>query len=207
MNSFTRLFLAAAAMAISSADAAAFVSTTVVCVDDMDEVCVGNSFFTTPSPGTLCEDPSDPSTCETIYEGGWSWEYNFIEGYEEGTDLSLEDPDDVTAAETGLVISIMLEDDATTCEIMVGNETCAECSAVGCTGLNVTYDCTNVDMGAMSMECEPLEPIFYPLEMFNSTGGTDDEAMGVDADSSSHMAMAKVLLAALVAGATGLFAL
>lgn len=218
MNLSTRFSLAVAALVVSYVNGAAFTSATVVCLEDsMDEICVGNAFFTTPSPGELCEDPDDPDTCETIYEGGWTWEYHFIEGFDEGTDLTLEDPDDVAAAETGLVVSISLDDDGSTCEIMVGNETCAECSAAECTGLNVTYDCTNVDMGGMSMECVTLEPIFYPLDMFNETGNTTDDEVGAgggdgggvgggdgggDGDSaSSYVSSAKVLLAAFVAGA------
>jgi hypothetical protein len=215
MNSFVRFSLAIAALAVSSADAAAFQSATVVCLEDNDEICVGNAFFTTPSPAETCEDPDDPDTCTTVYEGGWTWEYSFIEGFDEGTDLTLEDPDDVAAAETGLTVSISLDDDESTCEIMVGNETCAECSAAECTGFNITYDCTNVEMGGMSMDCESLEPIFYPLDMFNETGnetgveGTDDEVMGGGgggADSGPYVSTAKALLAVFVAGA-GFFAL
>ncbi|KAG7362855.1 hypothetical protein IV203_026215 [Nitzschia inconspicua] len=209
MNSFVRFSLAVLAMAVSSADAAAYVSTTVVCLDEsLDEVCVGNSFFTSPSPGLICEDPEDLENCEPIYEGGWSWEYRFIEGFEDGTDLTLEDPDDVAAAETGLVVMVTLDDDQSACEIMVGNETCVECSAAECTGLNITYDCTNIDMGSMSMDCTEVEPIFYPFEMYNETDGngttTDDVVGGGSTSSCPLVSTAKIVLASLIAGATGL---
>ncbi|KAL3918144.1 MAG: hypothetical protein SGARI_007544, partial [Bacillariaceae sp.] len=174
MSSFLRFSLAAAAAALlfaKHADAAAFESAEVVCLDDMEEICTGFGFFTTPSPGEFCVDPADPATCETILEGGYTWGYTFIEGFEAGTDLSLEDPEEVTAAETGLEVMVTMDDDLSTCEITVGNETCASCSAVECTGFNVTYDCLNVDMGSMSMDCVPVEPIFYPLEI-------DDDSMG-----------------------------
>ena len=167
MSPFLRFSLAAAAAALLLAkhtDAAASQSAEVMCLDEMEEICVGFAFFTTPSPGELCVDPDDETTCETIFEGGYSWTYTFVEGFEEGTDLSLEDSEEVAAAETGLEITVTMEDDLETCEITIGNETCASCSAVECTGFNVTYDCLNVDMGSLSMDCVPVEPIFYPLE-------------------------------------------
>jgi hypothetical protein len=209
MNSFLRFCLVFAAFA-PAVDGAAFTSATVVCLEDSD-ICAGNAVFTSPSPGEVCEGSDDVTNCTIIYSGGWSWEYRFIEGYDEGTDLTLEDPDDVAAAETGLVVLVTLDDDEI-CEINVGNETCAECSTSECSGFNVTYDCTNVDMGAMSMDCVALEPIFYPLEMSNGTGTDDEMGGGGDTGSggsgggdtgsaSSCVASAKVLLTAFVAGA------
>ena len=167
MNALFRFSMATAAtllLASKYANAAASQSAEVMCLDDMEEICVGFAFFTTPSPGELCVDPDDETTCETIFEGGYSWTYSFIEGFEEGTDLTEEDAEEVAAAETGLEVTVTMEDDLSTCEITVGNETCAACSAAECTGFNVTYDCLNVDMGSMSMDCVPVEPIFYPLE-------------------------------------------
>ena len=166
-------------------DAAVSQSTEVVCLDEtMDEICVGFAFFTTPSPGELCVDPDDETTCETILEGGYSWTYTFIEGFEEGTDLTEEDAEEVAAAETGLEVTVAMEDDLSTCEITVGNETCASCSAAECTGFNVTYDCLNVDMGSMSLDCVPVEPIFYPLEIGDMASPgfptNNDEMVDVD---------------------------
>ncbi|KAL3923836.1 MAG: hypothetical protein SGILL_001412 [Bacillariaceae sp.] len=188
MRSYVHFTLAASAFVFvsvpRSTDAAAFQSATVVCHEDaLDEICAGYSFFTTPSPGDLCIDPDDFTTCQTIYEGGWSWTYTFIEGFEDGTDLTQEDQEEVAAAETGLEVTVTMEDDQSTCEITVGNETCAGCSAAECVVANVTYDCLNIDMGSLSMDCVEVEPIFYPLElgddfMTNNTFGapmTNDE--------------------------------
>jgi uncharacterized membrane protein YgcG len=226
MNNLLRLSLVLAAF-VPAIDGAAFMGTIVTCLVDSD-VCAGNSFFTTPSPGQTCDDPADPANCTTIYSGGWSWTYNFIEGFDNGTDLSLEDPDDVAAAETGLVVAITLDDDEV-CEISVGNETCAECSVADCAEFNVIYDCTNIDMGGMSMECVALEPIFYPLSMSNETGmgevggsgGTGSESGGTESGGTGsggtgsggtgsgsvtsacpYVSSAKVVFAALVAGAS-----
>jgi hypothetical protein len=214
MNSFLRFALAAATL-MARADAAAFTTSEVVCLEELDEICTGFSFFTTPSPGTLCVDPDDETTCETIYEGGYSWTYSFVEGYEEGTDLGEEDPEDVAAAETGLEVSVTMDDSLSTCEITVGNETCTSCSIAACTGFNVTYDCLNVDMGSMSMECVAVEPIFYPLELEDGnvttlpgSPTTDDEpAPESFAGENSASSSLSVIASAVLMMASGFFAL
>jgi hypothetical protein len=167
MNSFVRILVTALASSVClmlRVKGAAFTSSIVECLpDSMDEVCTGLSFFTTPSPAESCTDPMNPDTCTTELLGGWTWEYNFIEGIEEGTDLLELDPDEVDAAEIGLTVFVSLDDDLTTCSVSINNETCADCSTADCGENEFTYDCTNVDMGGLSAACEPVEPIFYPL--------------------------------------------
>ncbi len=192
MNSCLRFFLATAALSVASktiqhVDAAAFVSSNVTCLPDTN-VCIGWGYYTSPSPAQTCEDPEDPNSCTTTYVGGWSWTYTFVEGLEEGTDVAELDVDEVTAAETGLVIEVRLEDDEETCEITVGNATCDMCSAAECVESSnstyaVTYDCSNVDMGTMSLDCTPLTPIFYPLEI----SGNETDASGTGGETGGTM--------------------
>ena len=110
---------------------------------------------------------------------GYSFDYTFVEGLEEGT--TGDELWDALSTPGLLEISVTIENDYSACEIAVdtgsgtGYESCTMCSPVNCensfNGYNgVMYDCTNLENGkASTSECESLEPIFYPF------GTTEDD--------------------------------
>jgi len=138
-------------------------------------VCIGTKVIATPSPFSVCDENQD---CVEGYSGGYLWEYEFVEGLEEG----ITDEEMIDDAKTGLKVRVDFEDDATTCAVSVGDETCDMCSAVDCGGflpggctdfgcettgtpIAIKYDCTNLKKGKKSLdECVPLEPFVFPLK-------------------------------------------
>ncbi|OEU14394.1 hypothetical protein FRACYDRAFT_240934 [Fragilariopsis cylindrus CCMP1102] len=168
----------------SGVEAAAYSSGTVECLPESStDICVGEAFFTSPSPAVACNDPTDPNNCTTLYLGGYTWKYEFVQGLENGTDIYDLDPDVAAKAKTGLVVTVTIDDDSA-CSIDVGNnETCNACSDANC-GENATaisFDCTNVPKGRASTSCEPLEKIFYPLLLDDTT----DSMLKEDSDETS----------------------
>jgi len=171
MNNPRKIFLAFAAavvapsfLVVNVVDAAAFMEVIVKCLPEDPDVCIGELFTATPSPAIMCKDPDTLATCETMYMGGYSWTYDFVEGLQEGTD----DFDAIEAAKTGLSITIDVDDDAT-CKVLIGDETCSVCSTEGCNSdSSIKYDCTNIDNGGESFdECASMddEPFIYPLRL------------------------------------------
>ena len=186
-SSFLVVVATAVALASTSSgvEAAAYLSGTVECLPESStDICVGEAFFTSPSPAVACNDPTDPNNCTTLYLGGYSWKYEFVQGLENGTDVYDLDPDVAAKAKTGLVVTVTIDDDST-CSIDVGNnETCNACSDVNCGGNNATaisFDCTNVPNGRASTSCELLEKIFYPLMLDDTT----DSMLKEDSDETS----------------------
>jgi hypothetical protein len=182
--------VALASTTSSGVEAAAYSSGTVECLPESStDICVGEAFFTSPIPAVACNDPTDPNNCTTLYLGGYSWKYEFVQGLENGTDIYNLDPDNVAAkAKTGLVVTVTIDDDSA-CSIDVGNnKTCNACSDANCGGnatTAISFDCTNVPNGRASTSCEPLEKIFYPLIMLDDTTDSmlkedSDETSGID---------------------------
>ena len=167
-------------------EAAAYSSGTVECLPESStDICVGEAFFTSPSPAVACDDPTDPNNCTTLYLGGYSWKYEFVQGLENGTDIYYDlNPDVAAKAKTGLVVTVTIDDDSA-CSIDVGNnETCNACSDANCGGnatTAISFDCTNVPNGRASTSCEPLEKIFYPLMLDDTT----DSMLKEDSDETS----------------------
>jgi len=146
-------------------------------------VCIGEKTIASPSMGMACDDYNDyPDNCDIAYVGGYSWEYVFVKGLEEG----ITDYEIINDAKTGLVVRVGFEDDATTCAVSVGDETCDMCSAVDCGGglpqgctdsgcettgnpIAIKYDCTNLKMGKKSLnECVPLNPFVLPVKKWRN---------------------------------------
>jgi hypothetical protein len=129
------------------------------------KVCVGETTISSPSPAIICTDPEDPDVCDTIYVGGYRWQYVFVKGLKNGVD----DPNMIADAHFGPEVMVIVEDDKATCEVWVGNEQCQSCSAEGCEisaggQSSVKYDCTNISKGRKSLnKCAPLDPFLYPL--------------------------------------------
>jgi len=140
-------------------------------------VCIGEKIIASPAIVRVCNGNDYPD-CDIAYSGGYWREYDFVKGLEEGiTDCEIIDD-----AKTGLVVRVDFEDDATTCAVSVGDETCDMCSAVDCGGvlpqgctdsgcettgnpIAIKYDCTNLEMGKKSLdECVPLNPFVFPLK-------------------------------------------
>merc|ERR1712176_1348997 len=74
----------------------------------------------------------------------------------------------IEEAKTGLEVEVSIEDDRSTCKVMVRNESeyvaCSSCDAGDCGDLTIKYDCTNLDKGVSSLEC--VDPsFFYPFEI------------------------------------------
>merc|ERR1711957_725015 len=80
--------------------------------------------------------------------------------------------------------TVTINDDSA-CSIDLGNnETCNACSDVNCGGnatTAISFDCTNVPNGRASTSCEPLEKIFYPLMLDDTT----DSMLKEDSDETS----------------------
>jgi len=166
----------------------------VNCEGDLpQDICAGETTIISPSPTCkVCDqehDPNDPFSdgCRFIYQGGYSWEYGFVEGLEEG----LDDYKTIVDA-VELRVKIEYEYDATTCKIMVGNtkfEECNSCTSCatsepegcnddGCcerTGMPFafTYDCSNLKLpdlgkkwrGNKQDTCSATVDVpFYPIE-------------------------------------------
>ena len=191
-SSFLVVVVVATAVALASTltgvDAAAYSSGTVECLPESSstDICVGEAFFTSPSPAVACDDPTDPNNCTTLYLGGYSWKYEFVQGLEDGTDIYDLDPDNVAAkAKTGLVVTVTIDDVDSACSIDVGNnETCNACSDANCGGnatTAISFDCTNVPNGRASTSCEPLEKILYPFMLDDTT----DSMLKEDSDETS----------------------
>jgi hypothetical protein len=106
------------------------------------------------------------------------------------------DSDGIARAETGLVVTVNI-DDMNTCDITVGKEVCTMCSAADCGGgTSVSFDCTNVNNGRTSSttECEFLDTIFYPLvelddEITTETANTNLTDAAVPTSSANTAAM------------------
>jgi len=140
-------------------------------------VCIGEKTIASPYMAMVCDDYNDYPDCDIAYRGGYWWEYHLVNGLEEG----IKDYEIIDDAKTGLVVRVDFEDDATTCTVSVGDETCDMCSAVDCGGvlpqgctdsgcettgkpIAIKYDCTNLKMGKKSLdECVPLNPFVFPL--------------------------------------------
>jgi len=167
MNSFQRKIVALSAVAFSSLGVnAAYVSEIgVECREEAPEICVGRRYYYTPSPVSICPEEPPYWPCNTTYSGGWGWGQTFVEGLEEGIDdyLAIEE------AKTGLEIEVRIEDDRSTCKVMVtkGSEYrgCKSCDAGDCGYLTIKYDCTNLEKGLSSLD-ECVDPSsIYPFEI------------------------------------------
>lgn len=169
-NKFSSLVTALLLLLLSSRDnggvnAATSMSETVTCLAEAPTICAGSASFTTPSLASI--------NGTTIYLGGYSYTYDYMNGLENynGTFMSDLDPDVVAQAkETTLEVSVSIDDDGD-CIIDVGNETCSSCS-IDCgdgdddnESIGIEFDCTNVPNGRASTTCEFLtyDEYFYPL--------------------------------------------
>ena len=161
----------------------------IQCLPEAPQVCSVEMYRTSPVPGTFCTDWADPTTCETVYMGGYSWSWkiveNLVDGYDADIDKARED-----AVANGLNVHVHMENLTGTCEISI-DETCIMCSAEGCEEhpegyTMVQYDCTNLENGRSSDgECVPLaSPFLYPFitEM-------DEEAVAPEAPDSNLEAL------------------
>jgi len=158
-------------------DGAVAMSREVECLPEAPEVCIGEKTMSSPSPGMMCSDPDDPNSCTAVQSGGYTWSFVFV--------TTVTDTTDTTAAaiEPGLeTIDVFIDDDLTTCGVLVGTESCTRCSAEGCKARGVQYDCTNLEHGRASADgdCESLEPFLYPFELLVPEEVTDTNADSVD---------------------------
>lgn len=129
-------------------DAAVWFDDTVYCHPEAPEICVENTYQTSPSPELMCA-YSNPSICSTVYVGGYMRSYSFANGLPS--------------------VAVKIGDDRTTCTVSVGTDKCTSCSA-SCGGDSegpvylISYDCTNLSNGATSDGiCEPMGRVFYPF--------------------------------------------
>ena len=152
----------------------------VKCHPDAPDICYGEKSFWSPSPAAICPEPPSNETCETVYLGGFGWEYTFVKGLEEG----ITDPNLIEDAKTNLVITVTLEDDETTCKVRIIGDDCSTCSAEGCDFGQIKYDCTNLNEGAESVdECVAVDEFFYPYPTYvfdSGAGKSADEKKDTD---------------------------
>lgn len=129
--------------------------TTVQCLPESSEVCIGLAEVYGPSP--VYNDENG----ETKMEGGYGWSWQFVDGLKEGEN----DEDTVVASLNGMTVDVIVdEDDA--CEILInGLETCRECAHDRENGMSrLEYDCTNVENGKKSPEpYDVMVPFLYPF--------------------------------------------
>ncbi len=145
-------------------DGAISIQTEVQCLLDNPTVCIGQQTELGPTPAIECSDLSDPTSCKTIYIGGYTYQYTFVEGLEEGN----TDVEAIERAKTGSTVTVYIDDDESSCEVAIGIHSCITCSTDGCTTSGfpnaVKYDCSNLAFGRSNMdECTPLEPFLYPI--------------------------------------------
>ena len=148
----------------TTVEAAAFFDPVVRCLPEYPAICAGNTQGTSPSPAQTCnyDDDLQLQICTTMYIGGYSWTFDFVEGVEEGTVTSLLNKTELDKISTGLQVVVRMEDDLTTCSVTVGEDTCSSCSVCKSTFYIFSASCTNIAMGR-DVDCEPVEPLFYPL--------------------------------------------
>ncbi len=156
----------------------------VTCHPEATHICYGEKTAWSPSPAFYCPDPPSNETCVPTYEGGWGWDYVFVEGLDEGT----TDPDAIEVAKT-FTTSVTIEDDEATCNVSISGEDCSMCSAEDCDGFaEIKFDCTNLESAVSSLdECVSVDVFFFPYSLSQendvstgtkSTGeGTDVEAL------------------------------
>jgi len=148
--SFDSLFL--------GVDGATWTEFLVKCHKKAPELCVGLTYYTTPIPAAICDADNN---CETVYMGGYGYNFNFVEGLEEG----LDDGNQIDDALTGLSTNVHIDDDEINCTVKIGDEECKKCSAKGCGDMEVKFDCTNLEKGIKSKrKCVSFDPFLYPLE-------------------------------------------
>ena len=153
-----------------NAEAATALDPTVKCDPAMPAICRGSLEVFTPSPAQIDD--------EVFYIGGYDWFYSFVRGLPDGyVDTYSGYPSDYGIYNYGPSVHLRMEDDQKTCSVTVGNETCSSCQLCGWEADKQTYsfsaNCTNVqtqdylpDVGAGKlMECTPILPFFYPLEI------------------------------------------
>ena len=171
---------------------AASIQRIVTCLPAASDICIGELSMTSPSPMIACsgDDPTFDN-CTTTYRGGYSWDYKFVEGLQEGED----DLDLITNSFNGMEVSIRVTDDLT-CEITInGTEKCEQCFLDGCYDKDdddsiteIYYDCTNIQNGKKAPpRCDSLEPFLYPFVLNNTTGvavdmDLDKEANEIDVE-------------------------
>ncbi len=172
MTIATKASFAAVALALFSfqsippiVDGAISIQTEVQCLLEEPDICIGEQTELGPTPTIECYDVNDPTSCRTTYIGGYTYQYVFVEGLEEGiTDMRA-----IENAKTGSKITVYIEDDIDTCEVAIGTSSCQMCSTEGCPLVSgfpksVKYDCTNFNKGKASFdECVSLEPFLYPF--------------------------------------------
>jgi len=198
-NKFTTS-LACAALVLSlswngnyGVDASTEYNPTVTCLAEAPTICAGISYGDGPSPFM------NGDTNTMTYMGGWKFTFDFMEGLEmyNGTILAEEVLAEANA--TLLEVSVTI-DDAGTCVIDVGSDTCSSCSTELCgfddiangdtdLPLSVTFDCTNVVNGRASLPevCESVElydGVFYPL-VASMSKEEDTDAAALDGVSAS----------------------
>jgi hypothetical protein len=135
--------------------------------------------FTGPSPAQF-------ENGTTIYMGGYSNNYEFVQGLEQGFDTTTLTEVELSNAKTGIVVNVG-RDDYDGCTVSVTTtqngtkDDCASCTYCG----NETYtaDCTNIENGRM-VYCETaaVETVYFPLTEAalegsrNATNATDAPA-------------------------------
>ncbi len=147
-------------------DAAISIQTEVQCLLEEPTICIGQQTELGPTPAIDCSDLSDPTSCKTIYIGGYTYQYTFVQGLEEGN----TDVEAIEKAKTGTTVTVYIDNDESTCEVAIGIRSCLKCSTDGCTSSGfpnaVKYDCSNLKNGRSNMDtCAPLEPFLNPFEL------------------------------------------
>jgi len=156
---------------IGGVHGAAYTMVEVECIEEegKENKCRGATMMATPSPLFL--------NGEVSYAGGYSWDYQFVNGLldEGGVEIGETDYNIVSEFITPETLKVQITDEGQ-CTITVnGTETCRTCQSaeVDCfdgSNSRVQYDCTNLPGGKASLdECVPLnptvDPILYPFEL------------------------------------------
>jgi hypothetical protein len=113
-------------------DGATWGYTDVKCHEKDDELCIGQAFFTTPSPYEDWNDwECEYDVCypQIKYVGGWSQEFRFVEGLREK--MPWECPweyDEIINATNGIDVKVDIDDEMN-CEIFIMGQRCDMCKA------------------------------------------------------------------------------
>ena len=169
---------------------------TVVCHSEHSMICVGDVEIAAPSLMEMCQEPPNESNCTVMTDGGWMWTMRFVRGgsVPVGSAFLELSQAERTAALSGLSVVVTL-DESNNCTIVVGKdvgeEACDSCSICGNDGnddgnsFSFSADCTNVETGRL-VDCEPVLPIFYPLDGTATADKMEDSSSSTFAPSKSN---------------------
>ena len=163
-----------ASLSLQRVEAWVALDPTVKCQPSSPDICIGEMALSGPSPFINCpEDFTDESECEGGYMGGWTWDFHFVEGLDEGSPTEALSEEERAEHFIGPEVFITLDDDQSTCSVSLLGAPCSSCVVCNFAESQISADCTNLPFGGI-VECETPGPMFYPLDDTDSAGNPEE---------------------------------